>query len=110
MYLIGTCYSCYYFPTAICSDLPPLINGGSINYSPSTTPRLEGATATYSCTDGYQLSSDTTRTCEDSVTGGRWNGMEPTCLGMLFYSNALVRTAQCFIVKVINFMDYMLTF
>ena len=85
MYLIGTCYSCYYFPTAICPDLPPLTNGGSINYSPSTTPRLEGATATYSCADGYQLSSDTlVRTCEDSGTGGRWNGpgMEPTCLGM----------------------------
>ena len=81
-YLIGTCYSFYYSPTAICPDLPPLSNGGPINYSPSTTPRLEGATATYSCTDGYQLSSNTTRTCEDSVTGGRWNGMEPTCLGM----------------------------
>ena len=89
MYLIGTCYSCYYFPTAICPDLPTLSNGGSINYSPSTTPRLEGATATYSCTDGYQLSSDITRTCEDSVIGGRWNGMEPTCLGMVFFSNAL---------------------
>ena len=83
MYLIGTCYSCYYFPTAICSDLPPLTNGGSINYSPSTTLRLKGATATYSCASGYQLSSDITRTCEDSVIGGRWNGMEPTCLGML---------------------------
>ena len=69
---------------AICSDLPPLTNG-VINYSPSTTPRLEGATATYSCASGYQLSSDTlVRTCEDSGTGGRWNGpgMEPTCLGM----------------------------
>ena len=70
----------------MCPDLPSLTNG-VIGYSPSTTPRLEGATATYSCADGYQLSSDITRTCVDSGTGGTWNGMEPICLGMRFSIN-----------------------
>ena len=64
-----------------CTDLPSISNG-VITYSPTTSPRLEGTTATYSCTDGYELTGGSTRMCVDSGSMGDWNGMEPTCTGI----------------------------
>ena len=67
-------------PTAICPDLT--LSNGFISYSPATFPRLEGTTATHSCTTtGYQLSSSTTtRTCQSNR---RWSGSSLiSCEGM----------------------------
>ena len=37
-------------------------------------------TATYSCNTGYNLTGDSTRTCQAT---GNWSGSAPTCVGML---------------------------
>ena len=74
---------CELIVVAMCPDLRPPTNG-AIDFSPSITSKLEGAIATYSCADGYLLFGDVTRTCEDSGTGGKWNGMETACLGILY--------------------------
>ena len=69
------------FLTAICSDLPTPVNGVII-YSPTSTPRLQGAMATHSCVTGYQLSSSTTtRTCQSDRT---WSGSSLTCQSELY--------------------------
>ncbi len=66
-----------YIYTAICPDLPALVNGG-ISYNPTTTPRLQGAMVTHFCTVvGYQLSSSTiTRTCQSTRM---WSGSSLIC-------------------------------
>ncbi len=63
-------------PTAICPGLT--LTNGFIGYSPISTPILEGAIATHSCTTtGYQLSSSTTtRTCQSNRM---WSGDVITC-------------------------------
>ncbi|XP_064386156.1 uncharacterized protein LOC135334774 isoform X2 [Halichondria panicea] len=61
--------------TALCDDLIVLANG-VISYSPATTPRLEGAMATHSCTEGYGLSGGMERTCQSDRT---WSGVIITC-------------------------------
>ncbi|XP_064386406.1 uncharacterized protein LOC135334956 isoform X2 [Halichondria panicea] len=62
---------------AICPDLPLLVNG-IIVYNPTSTPRLQGAMATHSCTTtGYQLSSSTTTsTCQSNRM---WSEPSLTC-------------------------------
>ncbi len=35
-----------------------------------------GSTATYTCTEGYTLTGEATRTCQSN---GMWSGSEPTC-------------------------------
>ena len=69
-------------PTVSCTDLPSISNG-VITYSPTTSPRLEGAVATYSCNTDYTVVGVDMRTCVDSGTGRDWNGMEPVCTGNL---------------------------
>ncbi len=66
-------------PTAICPGLT--LTNGFIGYSPISTPILEGAIATHSCTTtGYQLSSSTTtRTCQSDRT---WSGISLICEGI----------------------------
>ncbi|XP_064388562.1 E-selectin-like isoform X3 [Halichondria panicea] len=54
---------------AICPDLIVSVNG-VVNYSPATTPRLEGTTVTQSCLNGY-VPSTTTRVC---LTTRSWSG------------------------------------
>ncbi len=69
------------FLTAICPDLT--LSNGLINYTPTSTPRLEGATATHSCDTGYTLSSSTpTRTCQSDRT---WSGSSLTCPSELYW-------------------------
>ena len=60
-----------------CADLPTIANG-MITYSPSTSPRLEGAEATYSCVANYAMVGVDTRICGSE---GEWNGVEPVCIG-----------------------------
>ena len=61
--------------TAVCPDLPTLTNG-VINYSPSTTLKLQGNVATHSCDVGYGLSGGSVRTCRSDRT---WSGGVITC-------------------------------
>ncbi|XP_064386230.1 CUB and sushi domain-containing protein 3-like isoform X2 [Halichondria panicea] len=69
--LIGGTPTC----TAIC-DILTVPDNGVISYSPDTTPRLDGAVATYSCDEGYRVSSGPDRDCGIS---GKWSGMSITC-------------------------------
>ncbi len=72
--LLNSCRVCTL--TAICPDLPALVNGVII-YNPSSSPRLEGVMATHGCVTGYQLSSSTTtRTCQSDRM---WSGSSLTC-------------------------------
>ena len=58
--------------TAIeCERLPDIENGRVI-----LSGTIVGSTATYSCSSGYILVGDRTRTCQSS---GRWSGSEPFC-------------------------------
>ena len=59
-----------------CTDLLSL--NGAIIYSPTSSPRLEGTTATYSCDSGYVLSGGTVRTCQ---ADGTWSGRNSVCQG-----------------------------
>ncbi len=62
---------------ATCSDNLPIPTNGTIAYTGgSTNNRPVGATASYTCTTGYTLSGDTTRTCG---IDGVWSGSTPTC-------------------------------
>ena len=70
--------SWYHFPSVICTDLT--LTNGVINYIPNTTPILEGAVATHSCDERYELSGRTERTCQSDRT---WSGGVTTCIGML---------------------------
>ena len=73
---------CFYYTdivlpsTAICPDLIVSVNG-VVNYSPATTPRLEGTTVTQSCLNGY-VPSTTTRVC---LTTRSWSGSALTYEG-----------------------------
>ncbi|XP_064386229.1 CUB and sushi domain-containing protein 3-like isoform X1 [Halichondria panicea] len=67
----GTAPTC----RAIC-DILTVPDNGVISYSPDTTPRLDGAVATYSCDEGYRVSSGPDRDCGIS---GKWSGMSITC-------------------------------
>ena len=62
--------------TATCDDLS--ITNGVITYSPNSSPRLEGATATHTCNTGYELSGGTVnpRVCQSDRT---WSGEDITC-------------------------------
>ncbi len=60
-----------------CHHLPPLPNG-DISYSFDGFPlRPYGTVATYTCNQGYNLSGDKNRTCNNS----EWLGPMPTCKG-----------------------------
>ena len=56
---------------AECSDLDNPDNG-QVFLSGTTI----GATASYSCSAGYELIGDRTRTCQSN---GQWSGGEPSC-------------------------------
>ena len=68
--------------TVVCEDLS--IHHGGISYH-STAPgplRAENSTAIYTCEVGYNLTGESTRTCETNASGnGEWNGTEPSCIG-----------------------------
>ncbi|XP_064386142.1 mucin-2-like isoform X2 [Halichondria panicea] len=72
-----------------CPDLTLPANGG-ITYNPTTTPRADGSTATYTCTTGYQVTGLMVRMC--SVSG--WStGDDPVCTAIcpdLILSNGMI--------------------
>ena len=66
-----------------CTSLHPISNG-AISYSfNGTSPYRYGASATYSCNEGFYISERSVRTCTGSGTAGFWDGIEPECLGMI---------------------------
>ena len=63
--------------TATCDDLS--LTNGAITYDPNSSPRLENAKATHTCTiTGYELSGDTVnpRVCQSDRS---WSGGDITC-------------------------------
>ncbi|XP_064386146.1 uncharacterized protein LOC135334769 isoform X3 [Halichondria panicea] len=68
----GAASTCIVF----CDDLP-VPNNVMINYNPASTPRLQGAVATHSCTvTGYEPSSGPDRVCRSDRA---WSGGVITC-------------------------------
>ncbi len=62
--------------TGQCDDLPPLTNG-NISYDFVGFPRRPyGSVATHACNQGYDLSGDKERTCNN----GEWLGTTLACL------------------------------
>ena len=59
-----------------CGTLTDPVNG-QVN----TTTGTFGQTASYSCNIGYNLTGDSTRTCQ---ADGNWSGSVPTCQSMLY--------------------------
>ena len=67
------------FPTALCDDLPSLVNV-MISYGSSTSPHPQGTMATQSCVTGYTvLAGGGTRTCQSDRA---WSGSPLTCTRM----------------------------
>ena len=57
---------------------------GEVNHTAGTT---FGQTATYSCNTGYNLTGDSTRTCQAT---GEWSGSAPTCESMLLKGDSTI--------------------
>ncbi len=71
----------YIFRTVACPDVS--YPNGMIVYNPSTSPRLEGTTATHTCNTGYRPHSGETifvRTCQSN---GHWDISDRVCVGTL---------------------------
>ena len=85
-----------------CIDLfvatcPPLnsITDGSISYSRAVEGNgeyLSGSVATFSCSYGYELSEDTTRTCQDNHM---WTGTDPSCQSKDKYFTQCILSMVC---------------
>ena len=58
-----------------CPTLPPIDNGDVVVSGLST-----GDTATYTCSSGYQLEGEPTRTCQ---ANGLWSSTAPICIGQI---------------------------
>ena len=66
------------FPAAIlCPTLENPLNGAV-----DVPSMVVGAIVTYSCNEGYNISGNGMRTCEET---GMWNGVEPTCESRYFW-------------------------
>ena len=68
--------------TVTCDDLPPFLNG-MISYNPDTIIKLVDTVAMFSCHDGFVLTVESMRTCEDDGAVGVWSGAEPICAGII---------------------------
>ncbi len=63
--------------STVCSDLSSLNNGEPVSYNAGTVDsRPVSTVATYTCTSGYMLNGEATRTCQST---GVWDGSEPSC-------------------------------
>ena len=72
--------------TVIDCDLLPLPSEGQVDYTPGVVTSLEtglNATASYSCSEGYDLDGDAMRTCQ---ANGQWDGAEPMCMCECIYN------------------------
>ena len=55
-----------------CGDLP-IPSNGAVSYSDTT---LINSVATFTCSEGYIVTGDSTRTC---LVTGMWSGIQPSC-------------------------------
>ena len=103
--LVVTSPCMWIFFTAITCTTPTVPLNGFVSYGPDTTsPYDYQTTATYSCNEGYGLSSgDSSRQCENSAPGdGGWSGNAPTCDGEPLFSYVILsRDYNCQLVLVI---------
>ena len=67
------------FTVVVCGTLTNPVNG-QVSHTAGTT---FGQTATYSCSTGFNLVGDNTRTCQATRV---WSGSAPTCQGRLLPS------------------------
>ena len=92
-----------------CIDLflatcPPLsfITDGSISYSRAVEANggyLSDTVATFSCNDGYELSEDTTKTCQDNHM---WTGADPFCQSKDEYFIQYKLSITCVLIQKLN--------
>ncbi len=77
-------YHCTYTVIIRCQQLTHLTNGEvSVSIGTLGVNLGVGAVATYSCSNGYGLVGQVTRTCvSDGGSSGIWSGSEPTCEGL----------------------------
>ena len=71
--------NCFFLIVINCGLLP-LLSKGRVAYTTGVVTGLEtglNAMASYSCSEGYNLVGDMTRTCQ---ANGQWDGGEPTCM------------------------------
>ena len=61
---------------AFCDDIT--LTNGMVIYDPTSSPRLEGTTATHNCNSSYVLSGGSQRICQSDKT---WSGEIVTCNG-----------------------------
>ena len=75
---------CFPFIAAIdCGDLTDP-EGGQVTFTPGVVATIDtglNATATYTCSVGYDLSGGAIRTCQSDA---QWDGVEPVCMRKLF--------------------------
>jgi hypothetical protein len=67
------CVTCLFLPTAVLCNQPPPVPNGKVEGSDFRW----GASISYSCVDGYQLSHSAILSCEGR---GVWKGEVPQCL------------------------------
>ncbi len=68
--------------SGICSDLPPLMNGGITYTAGLADSRPVNTLATFTCDNGYTLTGGSFRACQND---GTWDGITPTCQGEFHY-------------------------
>ncbi len=66
-----------YYLLALCDDIT--LTNGMVTYDPTSSPRLEGTTATHNCNGGNVLSGERERMCQSNRT---WSGENVTCNGI----------------------------
>ncbi len=69
------------FLTVACPDIT--YPNGMIVYNPSTTPRLEGTTATHTCNTGYSPAPGETMNVRRCQSNGEWTITDRVCVGTL---------------------------
>ncbi len=65
-----------------CFDFPPLMNGVIAYTGGLTDIRPINTFATFTCDNGYTLTGEGFRVCQN---GGTWSGTAPTCQGEFHY-------------------------
>ena len=65
--------------TTVSVDCPVLANPANGLVTVNDETNIEGTTATYSCINGFDLTGNEMRTCQNVGGTGVWSGSDPTC-------------------------------